>query len=87
MNSDRFTKVFVSYTLRDACVTVEKLRVLKRQLPLGYDSFVDIIDNDSEDKQERVDYELEHCKKCFWSSLKISKIQIGLGMNFLRLGV
>jgi hypothetical protein len=63
MNSDRFTKVFVSYTLRDACVTVEKLRALKRQLPLGYDSFVDIIDNDSEDKQERVDYELEHCKK------------------------
>ena len=51
MNSDRFTKVFVSYTLRDACVTVEKLRALKRQLPLGYDSFVDIIDNDSEDKQ------------------------------------
>lgn len=63
MSSDRFTKVFVSYTLRDACVTIEKLMALKRQMPLGYDSFVDIIDNDSEDKQERVDYELEHCKK------------------------
>lgn len=56
-------KVFVSYTLRDKDLTIEKLQALKRQLPLNCDSFVDIIDNDSEDKQARVERELQKCDR------------------------
>lgn len=59
----KFNKVFVSYTLRDESVTIEKLNAIKRQLPLNTDSFVDIIDNHSIDKQARVDWELEHCER------------------------
>ena len=51
MNSN-IKKVFISYTLRDENVTIEKLQALKRQMPLNCDSFVDIIDNDSDDRQE-----------------------------------
>ena len=54
MNSN-IKKVFISYTLRDENVTIKKLQALKRQMPLSCDSFVDIIDNDSEDRQARVD--------------------------------
>lgn len=60
MTEIKFKKVFVSYTLRDESVTIEKLNSLKRQMPLSTDSFIDIIDNNSEDKQARVDWELEH---------------------------
>ena len=60
MNSN-IKKVFISYTLRDENVTIEKLQALKRQMPLNCDSFVDIIDNDSEDRQARVDKELWEC--------------------------
>lgn len=59
----RAEKVFVSYTLRDESITIDKLNALKRQLSLDYDSFVDIIDNKSDDKQARVDWELEHSKR------------------------
>ena len=60
MNSN-IKKVFISYTLRDENVTIEKLQALKRQMPLNCDSFVDIIDNDSDDRQARVDKELWEC--------------------------
>ena len=60
MNSN-IKKVFISYTLRDENVTIKKLQALKRQMPLSCDSFVDIIDNDSEDRQARVDKELWEC--------------------------
>lgn len=60
MNST-IKKVFISYTLRDENVTTEKLQALKMQMPLNCDSFVDIIDNDSEDRQARVDKELWEC--------------------------
>lgn len=63
MAENRFYKVFVSYTLRDTSVTIDKLRALKRKLPLDCDSFIDIIDNDSEDRQRRVDWELDHSKQ------------------------
>lgn len=59
--NNRIKKVFISYTLRDENVTIEKLQALKRQMPLSCDSFVDIIDNDSVDKQARVDKELLEC--------------------------
>lgn len=57
----RFRKVFISYTFRDSEVSLEKLQSLKRQMPLSSDSFVDAIDNDSEEKQARVDQELQEC--------------------------
>lgn len=57
----RFRKVFISYTFRDSEVSLEKLQSLKRQMPLSSDSFVDAIDNDSEEKQARVDLELQEC--------------------------
>lgn len=57
----RFRKVFISYTFRDQEVSLEKLQSLKRQMPLSSDSFVDAIDNDSEEKQARVDLELQEC--------------------------
>lgn len=57
----RFRKVFISYTFRDSEVSLEKLQSLKRQMPLSSDSFVDAIDNDSEEKQARVDQELLEC--------------------------
>lgn len=60
----RFRKFFISYTFRDSEVSLEKLQSLKRQMPLSSDSFVDAIDNDSEEKQARVDQELQECD-CF----------------------
>ena len=50
--------VFCSYTLRDGLVTIEKLRKLKEIISQSAACYVDILDNDSIDKQERVVEEL-----------------------------
>lgn len=50
--------VFCSYTLRDGLVTIEKLRKLKELISKSADCYIDILDNDSIDKQERVVEEL-----------------------------
>ena len=50
--------VFCSYTLRDGLVTIEKLRKLKELISKYADCYIDILDNDSIDKQERVVEEL-----------------------------
>ena len=50
--------VFCSYTLRDGLVTIEKLRKLKELISQSADCYIDILDNDSIDKQERVVEEL-----------------------------
>ena len=50
--------VFCSYTLRDGLVTIEKLRKLKELISQSASCYVDILDNDSIDKQERVVEEL-----------------------------
>ena len=50
--------VFCSYTLRDGLVTIEKLRRLKELISKSADCYIDILDNDSIDKQERVVEEL-----------------------------
>ena len=50
--------VFCSYTLRDGLVTIEKLRKLKELISQSAACYVDILDNDSIDKQERVVEEL-----------------------------
>lgn len=51
-------KLFVSYTLRDKEITKEKLVILAQRLKFVGKVFVDIIDNDSIDKQLRVVSEL-----------------------------
>ena len=50
--------VFCSYTLRDGLVTIEKLRKLKELISKSADCYIDILDNDSIDKQKRVLEEL-----------------------------
>lgn len=50
--------VFCSYTLRDGLVTIEKLRKLKKLISKSADCYIDILDNDSIDKQKRVVEEL-----------------------------
>lgn len=50
--------VFCSYTLRDGLVTIEKLRKLKELISKSADCYIDILDNDSIDKQKRVVEEL-----------------------------
>jgi hypothetical protein len=51
--------VFVSYTTRDNFINRDSLVQLSRVLSKFGDSFIDLIDNDSENKQERVETELE----------------------------
>jgi hypothetical protein len=53
-------KYFVSYTTRDKEVTKELLAVFSKQLEKSGSVFIDIIDNDSFDKQARVIAELEN---------------------------
>jgi len=54
-------KYFVSYTTRDKEVTVDLLKSLSRLLERDGDVFIDIINNDSLDKQKRVITELDDC--------------------------
>lgn len=58
-------KLFVSYTLKDKVLTIEHLRRLKTQVSLSYDTYIDILDNDSHDKQQRVDNELVKCDELY----------------------
>ena len=53
-------KYFVSYTLRDKVVTKELLQRFSWKLRKYGDVFVDIIDNDSRDKQARVIFEIDN---------------------------
>jgi hypothetical protein len=53
-------KYFVSYTTRDKEVTKELLSIFSKQLEKSGNVFIDIIDNDSFDKQLRVIEELEN---------------------------
>ena len=51
-------KRFVCYTQRDPEITEDLLLAYKRQQPLNVDTFVDVLDNDSWNRQERVNAEL-----------------------------
>ena len=53
-------KYFVSYTTRDKEVTKDLLSVFSKHLEKSGTVFIDIIDNDSFDKQARVIAELEN---------------------------
>ncbi|MCL4815017.1 MAG: TIR domain-containing protein [Flavobacteriales bacterium] len=52
-------KYFISYTTRDEEITIDLLQSLSAELEKSGQVFVDIIDNDSLDKQERVISELD----------------------------
>lgn len=52
-------KHFVCYTTRDKEVTSELLQSFSNELKKKGDVFIDMIDNDSEDKQSRVLSELD----------------------------
>lgn len=51
-------KRFVCYTQRDPEITEDLLLAYKRQQLLNVDTFVDVLDNDSCNRQERVNAEL-----------------------------
>lgn len=51
--------VFVSYTTRDNFINRDSLAQLSSVLSEFSNSFIDLIDNDSKNKQERVETELE----------------------------
>jgi hypothetical protein len=52
-------KHFICYTTRDKEVTTDLLQKFSNELKKNGDVFVDLIDNDSEDKQNRVLSELD----------------------------
>lgn len=51
-------KIFVSYTVRDGLVTTFELNLLYRKLRRLGHIYIDLLHNDSEDKQDRVKSEL-----------------------------
>lgn len=50
--------IFVCYTTRDSIITKEFLCLLSKKLRAYYRAYIDILDNDSDDKQLRVAKEL-----------------------------
>jgi hypothetical protein len=52
-------KIFVSYTTRDLEITTAFLRNISYQLKAYGDVFIDLLDNNSPNKQDRVIKELE----------------------------
>lgn len=53
-------KIFVSYTTRDKEVSIDNLRAVASKLSTIGDAYIDIIHNDSIDKQKRVFQELDN---------------------------
>lgn len=51
-------KIFVSYTVRDGLVTIAELSLLYKKLRQLGTIYIDLLHNDSEDKQRRVKREL-----------------------------
>lgn len=51
-------QVFISYTLKDGLVTRAKLQKIKKQISEFATCYIDILDNDSLNKQQRVFDEL-----------------------------
>jgi hypothetical protein len=50
---------FISYTVRDGVITEDILKRVKKYYNQFGTTFIDLLDNDSEEKQSRVYYELE----------------------------
>lgn len=51
--------IFCSYTLKDGLLTIDKLKEIKSELSVIAQTYIDILDNDSANKQERVVRELK----------------------------
>jgi 4-hydroxy-3-methylbut-2-enyl diphosphate reductase IspH len=77
-------KYFVSYTTLDEEVTMELLTIFSNQLKKIGDVFIDILDNKSLNKQDRVLFEIDNCDvlilietkntyKSEWVSLEIDR--------------
>lgn len=54
-------RYFVSYTTKDKVITKELLTKFSYKLKENGEVYIDLIDNDSENKQERVLVELDKC--------------------------
>lgn len=54
-------KYFISYTTRDKEITRNFLEIFSQKLKGKGEVFVDLIDNDSADRQARVIHELDTC--------------------------
>ena len=52
------TKIFISYTLKDGILNMDFFKNLKSAVKELCSSYIDILDNDSKDKQARVEKEL-----------------------------
>lgn len=52
--------IFCSYTLKDGLLTIDKLKEIKSELSVIAQTYIDILDNDSANKQERVVRELKN---------------------------
>jgi len=79
-------KIFISYTTRDKIITEDLLREFDNMLSNFGDVFIDLIHNDSYDKQKRVFEELDSCDrfiiiesentyKSNWVNLEIQRAQ------------
>lgn len=67
-------KLFVCYTMRDGELTPSLLRKVERMfMAAGHTIFIDYLNNDSEQKQERVMAELRCCDKVIL--LETSKVR------------
>lgn len=53
-------KIFVSYTTKDNEITIDRLKTIAYKLKYIGHIYVDLIDNDSLNKQKRVLYELDN---------------------------
>lgn len=81
-------KIFVSYTTRDSVITIQNLQQLEVALSNIGQPYIDLIHNDSKDKQKRVEQEL--AKSQVVLLLKTSSIllspwvqrEINLAQNF-----
>lgn len=54
-------KIFISYSTRDGSINSQKLRRFIKTLPSEASAFVDILHNDSENVQARIEYEIASC--------------------------
>jgi hypothetical protein len=80
-------KYFVSYTSKDEEITIDLLKAFSEFLEKTGDVFIDIIDNNSSDKQTRVIDELDksdmlllietkNIYQSFWVSIEIERAKL-----------
>lgn len=90
-------KYFISYSMADKIITLDLLKKLRKRLEKDANCYVDILDNDSNNKQARVVAELldsdklilvntPNCKKSKWVQLELSIAKNnGIGIHILNI--